>query len=662
MKKLKAFLLAVTMVVSLTGCTAEVKKEENNPKSEPSETETEFDLSAIRPQDDYYGYINAEKLWNDEIEYGYDSKDSFFIAAKNVEEEQKAILQGILESQEEFEPGSPQQLIRDYYYQYISEKQDYTSEFDKVFELIDAAETPDDIVKLGGEMLKNYGVNFLFSMTITPNYFKNDEYAIVIENPQTFFDQEDFKKSTDSQIEVRDTLKGYLTGFGIDYDEAEKRANDIVYYYVDCVNKTDYDALSTYAAEVMLNYRTKEQVAEILSNINFDNYEPSYNIKGYDYADYIVQFPEVLAVTNEYLTEDNLQMWKDMAKCSYVMTYEAFAPNSYLSYEKTEENKPEDEVISDVLHNMAYEISELYYNEYYTDEYKAAMAVFEADMKKAYVEMINESEWLSDEGKALMVKKFNNIKFHFGGQEKYNHSPSDAALIGVNAYETKRNFIKKQFNDYVNKIGTVPDYDEWDMMSQEVNAYYNPSANNIYIPRGIMHPPFYDINGDYYANLGGLGETIGHELSHAFDSNGIQFNADGNYDPEWISQADRDAFELVQQKAIDFYDKMTLLDVYHVDGKITLGENLADLGALQCVLHLADKDEDKIKIFENYAAQWYSMYTNTSVIESLTKDVHAPNLIRMNSVLMNTDDFQRIFDVQEGDGMYVAPENRVKRW
>lgn len=660
MKKLKAILLAVTMVFSLTGCASEVIIEEPKPKSsEANAEEATFD---IRPQDDYYGYINAEKLWNDEIEYGYDQKNSFFVCAKDIEEEQKAILQDILESEEEFAPGSPQQLLRDYYYQYTSEKQDYTAEFDKVFDMIDAAETPDDMVQLGGELLKNYGVNFLFSMTITPNYFKNDEYAIVIENPKTFFDQEDFKKSTDSQIEVRDTFKEYLNGFGIAYDEAEKRANDIIYYYVECVNKTDYDALNNYDAEKLMNFHTKAAVDEILSNIDFAAYESAYTITNYNYADYIVEFPEVLAITNDYLTEDNLQMWKDIAKCFFVMEYEGLAPDSYLSYENTEENKPEDKIFSDVLRNMAYEVSELYYTEYYTDEYKTAMAGLEKDIKKAYVEMINESEWLSDEGKALMVKKFNNITFHFGGQEKYVHSPSDAALIGRNAFETKRNFVKKQFNDEVKKLGTVPDYDEWAMMSQEVNAYYNPSANAIYIPRGIMHPPFYDINGDYYTNLGGLGETIGHELSHAFDSNGIQFNADGNYDPDWISQADREAFERIKQKAIDFYNGRALLDVYHVDGEKTLGENLADLGAIQCILHLADKDEDKIKIFESYAAQWYSLYTNTSVIEALTKDEHAPNIIRMNSALMNTDDFQRIFDVQEGDGMYVAPENRIKRW
>ena len=105
-----------------------------------------------------------------------------------------------------------------------------------------------------------------------------------------------------------------------------------------------------------------------------------------------------------------------------------------------------------------------------------------------------------------------------------------------------------------------------------------------------------------------------------------------------------------------------MLDVYHVNGRNTLAENLADLGAVQCILQIPDNDEDKIKIFENYAKIWHSLYMNDYVIASLTKDEHSPDLVRVNSVIMNMDDFQRIFDVQEGDGMYVAPENRVKRW
>lgn len=660
MRKTKALLLAVTMLLSLAGC-VEMTKEVSQTKTETSAESTEDVTFDIRPQDDYYGYINAQQLWNEEIEYGSETYGAFASCENEVKEEQKVLFQNIIESDEEFEPGSPQQLIRDYYYQYISDKQDYTAEFDKAFSLIDAAETPDDIVKLGGQFISEYGVNFLFSMRLDANYYNNNEYSIIFKEPTTFFDSKDFKEKDNTKIQVRDTLRNYLTGFGIDYNEAEKRADKMIYYFTDCLNAVDFDAIND--DEKLLNIYSKEKLGGLLSNLSLNTFESAYGFSKYKYnSDYIVYYPELISVINSYITEDNMQMWKDIAKCHFVMEYESIAPASYLSYEPTEKNMPEDEIISEILRYMSQEIGELYYYEYYTDEYKNAMKKFEADIKKAYVEMINNSEWLSEEGKSLMTKKFNNIKFHFGGQEKYEHSPSDANLIGKNIFETKTNFIKKKYNDKIKQIGTVPDFDKWGMLPQEINAYYNPSANAIYVTRGIMHSPFYDINGNYYTNLGGLGSVICHELSHAFDSHGILVNADGNYAPEWISQADRDAFEIVKQKTVEFYDGRTLLDVYHVNGRNTLAENLADLGAVQCILQIPDNDEDKIKIFENYAKIWHSLYMNDYVIASLTKDEHSPDLVRVNSVIMNMDDFQRIFDVQEGDGMYVAPENRVKRW
>ena len=187
MRKTKALLLAVTMLLSLAGC-VEMTKEVSQTKTETSAESTEDVTFDIRPQDDYYGYINAQQLWNEEIEYGSETYGAFASCENEVKEEQKVLFQNIIESDEEFEPGSPQQLIRDYYYQYISDKQDYTAEFDKAFSLIDAAETPDDIVKLGGQFISEYGVNFLFSMRLDANYYNNNEYSIIFKEPTTFFD------------------------------------------------------------------------------------------------------------------------------------------------------------------------------------------------------------------------------------------------------------------------------------------------------------------------------------------------------------------------------------------------------------------------------------------------------------------------------------------
>lgn len=659
MKKITALLIVSAMVLS--GCEA---SEEN------STTATDTEMSAvtmkeeevifdIRPQDDYYGYVNANQLWARELEYNHETTGTFDICNNEVMDELIAMLQEILSSEEESEAGSPEQLVRDYYLQCKEEKHDYTKEFEQVFSMIDSAETPDDMVEVSARLLREYGVNIMFEISVERNYYKNGEHSISFNNISAPTDLEKLSKNA---REFRDSLRNYISGYGVDYDETVERANAIVYYLLDVANHTDFKALKQLEIETLLNLYTKDELSELLFNIDVDRLETAYGISNNPYKEYNLCLPEQLAVINSYLTEEHLQMWKDYAKYNFISSYELSAPASYLYYEPTEENVSDEKIMEHVVNVMASEMSELYYNRYYTDEYKKTMSELESDIKKAYTDMINQAEWLSEEGRALFVKKFNNITFYFGGQEKYEHRASDAELIGRNLFETNMNFEKRKYQKMLDKIGTVPDNSEWNMASQTVNAYYEPSANSIYITRAIMNPPFYNIDGDYYSNMGALGEVIAHELSHAFDSTGVKFNADGVYDPEWIDKSDREAYEEIQKKAVDFYNDQTLLDVYHVDGKQTLGENLADLGAIQCVLSLAETDEDKKKIFESYANVWSSLYENTFVIEALASDSHSPDLVRANAVLMNMEDFYEVYDVKEGDGMYVAPENRLKRW
>lgn len=672
MKKITALLIVSAMILS--GCEASEENSTTATDTEMSavtmkEEEATLDILPkkeegaifdIRPQDDYYGYVNANELWSRELEYGHETNGTFDICSDEIMDEQIEMLQEILSSEEQFEAGSPEQLVRDYYLQSKEEeKYDYTKEFEQVFSMIDSAETPDDIVEVSARLLREYGVSVIFDINIERNYYKSGEYLISFNNISAPTELEKLSKNAE---ELRDLLRNYMSGYGVDYDETVERANAIIYFLIDIANHTDFKALKQLDIDNLLNLCTKDELSEMLFNIDVNRLETAYGISKNPYKEYNLCMPEQLEVINSYLTEENMQMWKDYAKCDFISSYESFAPASYLYYEPTEENVSDDEIMELAVTAMSGEMSELYYKKYYTDEYKKAMSELESDIKKAYIDMINQADWLSEEGRALFVKKFNNIVFYFGGQEEYEHKLSDAKLIGRNLFETSTNFAKRKYQDMLDKIGTVPDNSEWNMASQTVNAYYEPSANSIYITRAIMHSPFYDIGGDYYSNMGALGEVIAHELSHAFDSMGVKFNADGVYDPEWIDKSDREAYEKIQKKAVAFYNEQTLLDVYHVDGEQTLGENLADLGAMQCVLSLTKTDEDKKKIFESYANVWSTLYENTFIIEALESDSHSPDLVRANAVLMNMDDFYEVYDVKEGDGMYVAPENRLKRW
>lgn len=665
MKRILAVLVSCAVILSAAGCTKQtndIKKDEGQDEKKALfvKEEASFDIS---PKDDFYGYVNANALWNEDIKYGENSAGGGFYAChKLVFEDEKKLIKKIAASDSDYEKGSPEQLIKDYYYQCKEGSKDVTPEFDRVFKMIDSVRTPDDILELGGKLLKDYGVNLLFSPDIMPNYYKKGEYVISFSSVDISDDLREFMDNDQAKTELRNRIRRSLNGFGIEYNEAEKRADSIIFYLEDCGKNTDIDSLLGEDMEKLIHIYTVKELDNEFQNIGFAKYADAYGVKNYPYENINVTLPEQMKVVNDYLTDEHIQMFKDLAKFRFLTEYEEFAPESYVSHEITEKKLPDEEIMKKVINDMSYEISELYRREFYTEKYEEAMHKLEQDLKKAYVKTIRQTEWLSDDGKDKLVKKFNNITFLFGGQEKYEHSAEDAKLIGENLFYTKINLFKRSYDHSIKKLGTSPDNSEWNMNSQEVNAYYEASTNSIFIPRGIMNAPFFDIDGNYYKNLGGLGSVIGHELSHAFDPRDIKFNADGVYDPEWIGKRDMEEYEKLMKKGEEFYNTRTLMDVYHVDGKKTLNENFADLGGIECVLSLADSDEDKRDLFENYALIWGNLILNTAVIDAVTEDEHSPSLVRVNSVLMNMDDFYEVYDVKEGDGMYLAPDKRVKRW
>ncbi len=659
-KRKSALLACLIFVLSLSGCDYSNETEKTvtvDLKEKPAYSEDEkFDIS---PADDFYGYVNANDLWNEEFKYGGAYSGGMYLIDNDIDDEVTGLLNEIINSDKEFEDGSEEEFIRSYYsqvkdfYQNPENRSDQTSEFDKVFNMIDKIRTPDDVMDMSAFLLTEYGTQSAANAFSITNPFKTDERILDFTELGFTGDIKKFKKNDREKTQIRNKYRDCLIGFGVDDEEAVKRADSIVYFFIDCVKDYDPDVDDS----SIYNLYSEDEMKELFSNIDFEKYIRKLGITEYPYEDYNVDVPEELKTINSYLTDDNIQMWKDFFKCRFVMTYALFAPASYLNYDNAERKLTDKEILDKTANDLSTIVSALYCRKYYTEEYNKAMLEMSSKIKEAYVKMIRQSDMISDEGKELLVKKFNNISFYFGGDKRIDDEDFKDK-IGENFFITSVNCNKTDFDE----IGKEVDHSEWPMMSHEVNACYVSPANSIYIPRGIMHSPEFDINRSFCENLGALGVTICHELSHAFDPDGIKYDEKGQYDPEWISKADREAFEKEQERVVDFYNSRTLMDVYHIDGRKTLNENFADLGALQCVLLIADTKEEKKQIFENYAKEWSVLMLKSQVINSIKYDEHSPSQIRVNAVVMNMNDFYDVYDIKEGDKMYVAPENRVKRW
>ena len=284
------------------------------------------------------------------------------------------------------------------------------------------------------------------------------------------------------------------------------------------------------------------------------------------------------------------------------------------------------------------------------------------EIREGYRKLISNANWLSEPTRKGLLKKLDNIVYVTGTNSK-RQDKSKYANLGGNYYDMLVGFIRIQTADEINSLKESKDRKAISMAMQTMNACYSPVHNNITITVAITNAPFFDAKADHYTNLGGLGSVIAHEMGHAFDSNCIVYDQDGAYNPKWIAEEDVKALKERNKKAVSYFeDNFVVFGVHHVDGEQTLGENYADLGGMECVTSLAKNKDDLKKIFENYALIWGRKKLDVKVVDQIAHDVHSPEILRVNAILSTLQCFYDLYDVKEGDGMYIAPEKRISRW
>ena len=237
-------------------------------------------------------------------------------------------------------------------------------------------------------------------------------------------------------------------------------------------------------------------------------------------------------------------------------------------------------------------------------------------------------------------------------------STEDGGSLLSNAIAVKSGKVKAEISTLNEKASRG----HWNMTPITVNAVYNPTVNCITIPAVNMAEPAFSLKKSKYYNLGYFGYIVAHEMNHAFDSNGFLYDDTGCYKPGWINEEDSEAYKKVMEKITDYYNHYLIMDVYSINGKQTLGENIADLGAVQCILNLSDDKTELEEIFTGIAESWAELIRIQDVTQALEGDVHSSAEARVNAVVSVMDKFYLVYDVKEKDKMYVAPENRVRIW
>jgi len=536
------------------------------------------------------------------------------------------------------------------------------------------------------EIAKSYteGNGQLFGFYVAPddkNVSKN--IAQFIQSGLGMPDRDYYFNKDERTAKIRDAYKEYqvkmLTLMGEDAATAKKDAADI-YKLEEALAGASMTRVEMRDPYKMYNKYSVEGLNKLTPNIDWKVMFTNLNIASQDSC--IVATPNFFKEVSKQLTATSLDVWKKYLKFH---TFNDAAP--YLSanidnahfdfYGKTvrgqQEQKPRWKRVLNVVDGSVGELlGQMYVDKYFKPEAKQRMMEMVSNLQETYAERIKRLDWMSDVTKQKALAKLNSFMKKIGYPDKWRNY--DALKISKDSYYKNAEAAAAfEYNYMISKLGKPVDKTEWQMTPPTVNAYYNPAFNEIVFPAGILQYPFFDANADDAVNYGGIGAVIGHEMTHGFDDQGRQYDADGNLH-DWWTPEDAKKFTEKTNMVVKQFDGYTVLDSTHVNGKLTLGENLADLGGLAIAYEAFKKTKQgkgDIKIdgftpdqrfFLSWAQVWRANTRPEELATRIMTDPHSPSEWRCNGPLSNMEEFYKAFNVQPGDKMYKPVTERAKVW
>ena len=438
-------------------------------------------------------------------------------------------------------------------------------------------------------------------------------------------------------------------------------------------------------SRLQYNPMTIAELQKMTPAINWKNYFSGIGLSKLDTV--IVTQPRYMKALQTVFTENKVADWKEYLKWSLLnkstgQLSVAIELANFDFYGKTltgaiKQRPREDRALQTVNNTIGEALGKLYVEKMFPAEAKAKAEKMIKNVILAYQNRINNLTWMSAETKVKAIEKLNKITIKIGYPDKwkdYSALTIASPAEGGSYFENVKNLSRWNFQEDLNKLSKPVDKTEWGMSPQTVNAYYNPSYNEIVFPAAILQPPFYNYQADEAVNYGGIGAVIGHEISHGFDDAGARYNADGNL-VDWWTADDLKQFTSLGDALADQYSALEPLPGIHVDGKFTLGENIGDLGGvnaaydgLQLYLKangnpgLIDGFTPEQRFFISWATVWRTKMRDEAIKNQVKTDPHSPGMYRGYVPIQNLDVFYQAFGIQKGDGMYIAPEKRVKIW
>ena len=621
---------------------------------------------------DYYDAVNKEIIESNELEEDEMYWSLLFTEAQEeVDDKVDEIVKDIVSKKDTFEENSVEAKMCALYDSVLNVKED-VKVLDKYINKIDSSKDINSLLNNVLQINNELSTSLLFSVGIE-NDFKDNNKTMLVVAPFVF----DFGNIY-SDYYTNPLYSSYVSTY-IKYDREILK----LYGYTEEDAKETIRSVSKFYSKIAKESKSMEELTDIqkmycvveksdltkiFNNINLNlfmnKYEGTY--------DTICLMDEKQAKTyNDMLTNENLSVLKEIAKLQLLQNKASYTDMRY--YNLMNEMNAEisgTEVTKDTVEDYAIDVVASYFDSEITQKYvklnqkDKEISEFKniiMDIIEVYKKKIEDNTWLSSSTKEKALLKLNNMKVNVGYPDKWEDFSKDYKLTN-NLFDNVVNMDKVIVDFTEESIKNKEKY--WLMSALMVNAYYNVQENSINFPIALLEYDLSNEDTSYYKKLGSFGMIIAHEITHAFDDTGALFDENGNLN-NWWTEKDFEEFEKLQKEVIAYYDEY-LLDNKKIDGTKTVGENIADLGAVSCIVQVAkDKgatDEELKEMFEAFANIWASKSTEEYTRLLINMDTHAPDKIRVNAVLSSIDEFYRLYNVRENDGMYKGIEERVKVW
>ena len=667
----------------IAGCTP---KEKPVTKTEARETVPAIVMenmdTTINPAEDFFRFCNNNWLKNNPIPEEYTT----FGAFTEIDRNNEILIQGIIDEVSKdasAQPGSTAQKIRDFYnagMDTVAINERGFKELLPYFEKVDALTDKADLAKLLGELHSDgFGGLFYAGGGSDP---KNAEMVIMhlFQGGLSLPDRDDYLE--EASQEMREKYMEHVAKMfqltGTDPKPAQDIAKRILAFETELA-KNSLTRLERRDPDRTYNKRSRAELQASTPVFNWDAYFDAAGAPAFDSLN--VGMPDFVSALNGIILNTDLRTLKDYLDWKIIhgsasLISDDFAEENFNFYSNylygQEVQQPRWRRVLNATSGVLGEaIGQLYVEKYFPAEYKERMLNLVGNLRTALGERIKNVDWMSDETKAKALHKLDCFNVKIGYPNKWK----DYTNLEVTPESYFQNFhraIRFENDLDMAKIGKPVDREEWFMTPQTVNAYYSPDMNEIVFPAAILQPPFFNMDADDAVNYGGIGVVIGHEMTHGFDDEGRKYDEKGNLN-EWWTEEDAAKFTERTKQLVKLFNAFELRG-NHINGELTLGENIADLGGLNIAWDAYQMtDEAKAnqpidgftpaqRFFISYGTIWRNNIRDKALERRIKEDVHSPAEARVNRTLGSMPHFYEAFDIPEGRKMYLAPEERAAIW